>query len=149
MRLWLCLRLDELSVQCLPQRRPGAVAVVERQRVHAVNATASLLGLEPGLDLRGARAIAGDESLQLLERDPAAEIRALETLSCWAYGITPDLSCWNGDSLLLDSIEIRWVALSRAHPRRAQSHCIVPRSQDQNVTQVSHWLPNTRCFLQC
>ena len=102
MRLWLCLRLDELPVQCLPQRRPGAVAVVQRQRVFAANAAATLLGIDPGMDLRSARAMAGDEPLQLLERDTAAETRALESLCCWAYGITPDLCSWHGDSLLLE-----------------------------------------------
>lgn len=106
MRLWLCLRLDELSVQSLvqglPQRRPGAIAIIERQRIHAVNAAASLLGLEPAMDLRSARAITGDEPLQVLERDRAAETRALEALCCWAYGITPDLCSWRGDCLLLE-----------------------------------------------
>ena len=33
MQLWLCLRLHELAVQCLPQRRPQPLSVVERQRV--------------------------------------------------------------------------------------------------------------------
>ena len=102
MRLWLCLRLDELSVQCLSQRRPGAVAVIERQRLHAVNAAAAMLGLEPGMDLRSARAVSGDEALQVLERDTAAEARALDALCCWAYGITPDLCSWLGDCLLLE-----------------------------------------------
>lgn len=102
MRLWLCLRLDELPVQCQPQRKPGAVAIVERQRLYATNAAATLLGLDPGMDLRSARAIAGDETLQLLERDILTETRALESLCCWAYGITPDLHSKHGDSLLLD-----------------------------------------------
>lgn len=102
MRLWLCLRLDELPLQCLPERRPGAVAVVERQRIHAVNAAATLLGVDPGMDLRSARAVAGQDTLQLRDRDTGAETRALEALCCWAYGITPDLYSAHGDSLLLE-----------------------------------------------
>ncbi|WP_439107974.1 Y-family DNA polymerase [Congregibacter sp.] len=102
MQLWLCLRLSELAVQCLPQRRPQALAVVDRQRIYAVNATASLLGLEPGMDPVAARSLAGDSPLQLLPRDPNAEAQALESLCCWAYGITPHLYPFRGDCLMLE-----------------------------------------------
>jgi protein ImuB len=110
LRLWLCLRLGELSLQCLPQRRPGPIAVVERQRVYAVNAAAALLGLEPGMDLQRARGLSAQDTpqdtpqdtLQFLPRDSAAEQRALEALCCWAYGVTPHLYSWQGDSLLLE-----------------------------------------------
>ena len=102
MPLWLCLRLDELALQCLPRQCPGAVAVVEQRRLHRVNAAAALLGLEPGMDLDSSRSLAGDTPLQLLERDPAAEARALDTLCCWAYGITPTLHSWRDDSLMLE-----------------------------------------------
>lgn len=102
MQLWLCLRLSELAVQCLPQRRPQAVAVVDRERIHTVNATASLLGLEPGMDPASARALAGDNPFQLLPRDPKAENQALESLCCWAYGITPHLYPFREDCLMLE-----------------------------------------------
>ncbi|MFK8043070.1 Y-family DNA polymerase [Congregibacter sp.] len=102
MQLWLCLRLSELAVQCLPQRRPQALAVVDRQRIYAVNATASLLGLEPGMDPVAARSLAGESPLQLLPRDPDAEVQALESLCCWAYGITPHLYPFRGDCLMLE-----------------------------------------------
>ncbi len=102
MQLWLCLRLPELAVQCLPQRRPLAVAVLEQQRVHAVNAAASLLGIETGMDPASARALAGEQPLQLLARDPGAEQQALEDLSCWAYGVTPHLYSFRGDCLMLE-----------------------------------------------
>jgi len=102
MHLWLCLRLSELAVQCLAQRRPQAVAVVDRQRIHAVNATASLLGLEPGMDPGSARALADDHPLQLLPRDLEAEKKALESLCCWAYGITPHLYPFREDCLMLE-----------------------------------------------
>ncbi len=86
MQLWLCLRLPELAVQCLPQQRPLPAAVVEQQRLHTVNAAAAMLGLEPGMDPASARALAGDATLQLLARDPQAEAATLENLCCWAYG---------------------------------------------------------------
>jgi protein ImuB len=102
-RLWLCLRLTDLALQCLPQRRAGvAVVVVDGQRLAAVDATASLLGIEPGMDLRSARTLVGDDPLQALERDRDAEARALESLCHWAYGVTPELRPWRGDSLLLE-----------------------------------------------
>lgn len=102
MQLWVCLRLSELPVQCLNYRRPQPLAVVEQQRVFAVNAAASLLGVEPGLDPTSARAIAGDQTLQLLPREPEAEQQALEELSCWAYGITPHLFRFREDCLMLE-----------------------------------------------
>ncbi|MDA8962441.1 hypothetical protein N9H37_03730, partial [Congregibacter sp.] len=102
MQLWLCLRLNELAVQCLPQRRPQALAVIDRQRIYAVNATASLLGLEPGMDPASARGLAGETPLQLLPRDPDMESKALESLCCWAYGITPHLYPFREDCLMLE-----------------------------------------------
>jgi protein ImuB len=102
MQLWLCLRLSELAVQCLPQRRPQALAVIDRQRIYAVNAAASLLGLEPGMDPASARALAGDSALQLVARDPSAESAAIEELCCWAYGLTPHLYPFRNDCLMLE-----------------------------------------------
>jgi protein ImuB len=102
MQLWLCLRLAELAIQCLPQRRPQAAAVIDKQRIYAVNAAASLLGLEPGMDPASARVLAEEAPLQLLARDPAAESSALSSLSCWAYGVTPHLYSYNGDCLMLE-----------------------------------------------
>ena len=102
MQLWLCLRLADLAIQCLPQRRPQAAAVVDKQRIYAVNPAASLLGLEPGMDPASARVLAEDSPLQLLARDPDAERAALDALSCWAYGVTPHLYCFRDDCLMLE-----------------------------------------------
>ncbi len=102
MQLWLCLRLSELAVQCLPQHRPIAVAVLEEQRIHTVNAAAHLLGLEPGMDPASARALVGDKELQMLQRDLKTEQEALKGLCCWAYGITPHLYEFRGDCLMLE-----------------------------------------------
>lgn len=102
MSLWLCLRLSELPLQCLPRRGDGAAAVVAQRRLYCVNAAASLLGLEPGMDINSARAVAAGASLELLERQPDREREALDALCCWAYGITPTLHSARGDSLLLE-----------------------------------------------
>jgi protein ImuB len=102
MQLWLCLRLPELAVQCLPQQRPLPAAVLEQQRIHAVNAAAAVLGLEPGMDPASARALAGEQTLQLLPRDRDAEAQALQSLSCWAYGVTPHLHAFRDNCLMLE-----------------------------------------------
>lgn len=102
MQLWLCLHLSELAVQCLPQQRPQALAVLDKQRVYALNAAASLLGIEPGMDPASARALAAETPLQLLPRNPDAEQQALEALCCWAYGVTPHLYSFNNDCLMLE-----------------------------------------------
>lgn len=102
MQLWLCLRLPELAVQCLPQQRPLPAAAVEQQRLHTVNAAAAMLGLEPGMDPASARALAADKTVQFLSRDPEAEASALESLCCWAYGITPHLYRFRDDCLMLE-----------------------------------------------
>lgn len=102
MQLWLCLRLHELAVQCLPQQRPQALAVMENQRVHALNASAVMLGLETGMDPASARALAADTPLQLLQREPSAEDTAMQSLCCWAYGITPHLYRFRDDCLMLE-----------------------------------------------
>lgn len=102
MQLWLCLHLHELAIQCLPQRRPQALAVLDKQRIYAANAAASLLGVEAGMDQASTRAIAADTPLQLLQRDPEAEKEVLQTLCCWAYGVTPHLYPFKDDCLMLE-----------------------------------------------
>lgn len=102
MQLWLCLRLYDLAVQCLPQQRPQALAVVENQRIYAVNAPASMLGLEPGMDPVSARALAGDAPVQLLQRQADTESEAMQALCCWAYGVTPHLYRFRDDCLMLE-----------------------------------------------
>lgn len=102
MQRWICLRLSELAAQCLAQQRPQALAVIEGQRIHTVNAAGALLGVEPGMDPASARALAGDTPLQLLARNKTAEDDALDSLSCWAYGLTPHLYRFREDCLMLE-----------------------------------------------
>ncbi len=102
MSLWLCLRFDQLPLQCLSRTEERPVAVVARQRVVRANDCAAALGIREGMGAATARALAADEPLQLLERDPAAERRCLQQLCCWAYGITPTLYTWREECLLLE-----------------------------------------------
>ncbi len=100
--LWLCLRFSRLSLQCLSRDDDIPRAVVERQRLLCLNDSATACGLQPGMGIAMARTLCGDQSLQLLDRDTAAEARCLQELCCWAYSITPNLHPWRGDCLLLE-----------------------------------------------
>lgn len=100
--LWLCLRFSRLSLQCLSRDDDAPRAVVARQRLLCVNDSAMACGLQPGMGIATARALCGEQKLQLMERDPGAEARCLKELCCWAYSITPNLYPWRGDCLLLE-----------------------------------------------
>lgn len=100
--LWLCLRFSRLSLQCLSRDDDVPRAVVERQRLLCLNDSATACGLRPGMGIATARALCGEQRLQLLERDTDAEASCLQELCCWAYSITPGLHTWRGDCLLLE-----------------------------------------------
>ncbi len=102
MSLWLCLRLDQLPLQCLERREDRPVAVLAGRRVLRANDCAAALGIRRGMGTASVRTLAGDQPLLLLERDEAAERRCLEQLCCWAYGITPHLCTWRTDCLQLE-----------------------------------------------
>lgn len=100
--LWLCLRFEQLPLQCLNRSEEQPVAVLAQQRVLRMNDCAAALGIRPGMGTNTVRALVGEEPIQLLERDPSAEERALEQLCCWAYSITPTLNTWKADCLQLE-----------------------------------------------
>jgi protein ImuB len=102
MSLWLCLRFDQLPLQCLERSEEQPVAVLARQRVVRANDCAAALGIREGMGSATLRALAGEAPVLLLERDPAAEQRCLQQLCCWAYSITPTLYTWRDDCLLLE-----------------------------------------------
>ncbi|GAB5451489.1 MAG: DNA polymerase Y family protein [Halioglobus sp.] len=102
MSLWLCLRFDSLPLQCLNRSEEQPVAVLTSQRVLRANDCAAALGIREGQGTATVRALAGDEPVQLLERDEAAEARCLQQLCCWAYSITPTLHTWREDCLQLE-----------------------------------------------
>jgi protein ImuB len=102
MSLWLCLRFEQLPLQCLNRSEEHPVAVLSGQRVVRANDCALALGVRRGMGTATVRALAGDAPLQLLERDEQAEQRCLQQLCCWAYSITPSLHTWQDDCLQLE-----------------------------------------------
>ncbi len=102
MSLWLCLRFHQLPLQCLSRSEEQIVATLEKQRVLRANDCAAAAGVREGMNVATVRALAGDEPVQLLERDTAAEQRCLEQLCCWAYGITPSLHTSHSDCVQLE-----------------------------------------------
>ena len=102
MSLWLCLRLNQLPLQCLDRSEEQAVVVVAKQRVLRANDCAAALGIREDMSTATVHALAGDEALRLLERDAEAEQRCLQQLCCWAYSITPQLFTWREDCLQLE-----------------------------------------------
>jgi len=102
MSLWLCLRFDQLPLQCLNRCEQQPVAVLAAQRVIRANDCAAALGIRPGMGTATVRALAGEEPVRLLERDEQAEQRCLQQLCCWAYSITPSLCTWQTDCLQLE-----------------------------------------------
>ena len=101
-KLWLCLRFHQLPLECLSRCEEQATVVLAGQRVIRANDCAAALGIREGMGGATVRALAGDEPVQLLERDEQAEQRTLERLCCWAYSITPTLHTWREDCLQLE-----------------------------------------------
>lgn len=102
MSLWLCLRFPLLPLQCQAKGETRAAVVIEQQRVVCHNDCAATLGIRQGASVATARALAGEDHLQLLERRPEQESLQLEQLCHWAYGMTPKLHVRPPDSLLLE-----------------------------------------------
>lgn len=102
MSLWLCLRFDQLPLQCLRRCEQQPVVVLAAQRVLRANDCAAALGIRQDMGTATVRALAGAEPVRLLERDEQAEQRCLQQLCCWAYSITPTLHTWQADCLLLE-----------------------------------------------
>jgi protein ImuB len=100
--LWLCLRFDQLPLQCLSRCEQQPVAVLAAQRVIRANDCATALGVRPGMGTATVRALAGEEPVRLLGQDEQAEHRCLQQLCCWAYSITPTLCTWQADCLQLE-----------------------------------------------
>ena len=102
MSLWLCLRFPLLPLECLPPDTERPVAVVESQRIVAANELALSAGIKPGHSSSTARALIEDGELRLLNRDRNREAQVIERLLCWAYGFTPTLEAWHGNTLQLE-----------------------------------------------
>jgi protein ImuB len=100
--LWLCLRFDQLPLQCLSRCEQQPVVVLAAQRVLHANDCAATAGIRQGMGTATVRALAGDEPVRLLERNEQTEQHCLQQLCCWAYSITPTLCTWQADCLQLE-----------------------------------------------
>lgn len=103
--MWIALTLPDLPLQAYTRGsdEPGVLAVVEhrpRQRLVAATAAARARGVEPGIGVAGALAVAPD--LELRERDTALEEAAIDALANWAGSITPHVSIDPPDAIVLE-----------------------------------------------
>lgn len=98
--IWLCLRFDRLALELIETEAEQPLAVVEMQLIHRANEIAQASGVEPGLGVATANALCA--GLQLREREPEREAAALTQLCHWAYAITPQVACSDGNTLLLE-----------------------------------------------
>ncbi len=96
--LWLALHLPHLPLDANAPL-PSPSAVVERGRILLGDEAARRAGIENGIGMAAARALA--PGVALLPRHPERENAALRTLACWAGCLTPRISL-TPDTLLLE-----------------------------------------------
>ena len=91
--LWVALELPALALQIAERAGASRDALVisegpvQRPTVACANAAAKRAGIREGQAVAAARALAGE--LKVVEREPRAEIEALERLAAWAGQFTP------------------------------------------------------------
>jgi len=100
--LWLQLHFPQLPLEAFTraQEPQTAIAVLERNRVLCLNASASEHGITPGMSSSTAQALCAD--LLLLERQKAREKALMHGLADWCYRFTSLLSLQEPDRLLLE-----------------------------------------------
>jgi protein ImuB len=103
--LWLALEFHALALQLVERAGPGAGPLVvaegpaQRPVVACANEAALVAGVREGQAVAAARALAGE--LRVLERNPAAEREALESIAAWASQFTP-MACIEPQGLVLE-----------------------------------------------
>ena len=97
--LWLALHFPLLPLEALPLRQSPS-AVVTRGRVLVGDREALTAGVEAGQKLSTALGL--QPGLAVFERDETREVKALESLACWAGRFTPTISLAPPDVLLLE-----------------------------------------------
>lgn len=104
--MFLCLHFPHLPLEVFSRAQaldtPWVVAEGQgkHQRVLLCNAPASAAGIQPGMALSAAGALARD--LRISARDGVAEERALASLASWAGRFTPLVSLHPPQALLLE-----------------------------------------------
>ncbi|MBS1139746.1 MAG: hypothetical protein H6R13_1199 [Proteobacteria bacterium] len=97
--LWLALHFPLLPLEALPLRQSPS-AVVARGRIQVGDSEATAAGVSAGQKLSTALGL--QPGLAVFERDETREIKALESLACWAGRFTPTVSLAPPDVLLLE-----------------------------------------------
>lgn len=106
--LWLCINLPALPLEIFTrhqarhfyQNQGSGKIIVEQQHIVNVNNTARTFGLNRGMPINAAYAICDD--VEIKQRDLEKEQLALTELSHWAYQISPRVSIYKHDSLMLE-----------------------------------------------
>lgn len=94
--LWVALELPALALQLVERTCETTLPIVigegpvQRTLVACANATARQAGIQEGMSVAAARALATD--LKCIPRDESAERESLERLACWAAQFTPSVS---------------------------------------------------------
>jgi protein ImuB len=100
--LWIAIHLPSLPLEAFPPSSASVEswAIAENGRVLVYNAAAQARGVQAGMQLSAACALAPE--LKYRARDPAAEAVALETIALWAGRYTPNVSLEPPQALVLD-----------------------------------------------
>jgi len=107
---WLAIELPHLALdlqtrgQAARRNLPLAIGDGDARRpaILDANPAARRLGVQPGLPVSAARGLAG--ALEVVDRDPAAEARALDRLAAWSYQYSGTVSVLEAShTLLLES----------------------------------------------
>jgi protein ImuB len=104
--LWIALHLSALPLEIFSRSLAAAepLAVFEkhgnRSWVVACNAAAADCGVQPGMAVSAAQALA--DGLVVRARDPAAERESLSGIAAWAGRFTPSVSLQPPDGLVLE-----------------------------------------------
>ena len=102
---WLAIHFPDLPLEVYGRAAAESVPLAifhhpEGQRILLCNARATALGVQPGLPVGAARALARD--LHLLPRKPGAERAALERVAAWCGQFTPLVSLVPPRGLVLE-----------------------------------------------
>ena len=112
--LWLCIHFHGLPLEIFQPASTAApdaaLAIVERHRICAANASALALGVRP--DMSANAALALSDALTLRDREPAHEAATLAGLADWAS------SCaWLHRVENCDRASTMWASTSRGTPQ--------------------------------
>ena len=104
--LWLALRFPSLPLEIFTRGTaiPGPLVIADsteaRAAVVASNPEARRRGIEPGMSLTAATALAA--GVRVIPRDAVAEREALERAGAWAIQFTPTVSIASNNEILLE-----------------------------------------------